>query len=73
VMENCVLPTMWDQSCLGRVGGVPWNVQVSPIKTENIWAVAVHVFNPSTQEAEAGKDLGIQGQPGVYKANSKDS
>ena len=27
--------------------------------------VVVHVFNPSTREAEAGGSLSVQGQPGL--------
>ena len=26
----------------------------------------VHTFNPSTQEAEAGRSLCVQGQPGLH-------
>ena len=26
------------------------------------WAMVAHVFNPSTQEAEAGESLSVQGQ-----------
>ena len=30
-------------------------------------AVVAHTFNPSTQEAEAGESLWVQGQPGLQK------
>ena len=29
--------------------------------------VVVHVFDPSTQEAEAGGSLCVQGQPGLHR------
>ena len=31
------------------------------------WAIVVHTFNPSTQEAEAGGSLWVRGQPGLQK------
>jgi hypothetical protein len=42
-------------ACPTKVISIPWGLNLDPFKTLiRNWAVVVHVFSPSTWEAEAG-------------------
>lgn len=39
---------------------------VMSLRKMNKLGMVVHIFNPSTQEAEAGRYLWVQGRPGLH-------